>query len=182
MYNNESGNKIIVKLTRDCEAIQIPDGNEMTIEQGHEVCIMQILGGAFTVETEWGYLVRIDGRNADALNQELPEECKALNWENFKSTEETVWAMLKTCYDPEIPVNIVDLGLIYEVVILECNVNVVMTLTAPGCGMSEIICKDIEFKLTQIPNISKVCIDLIFDPPWSQDKMSEMAKFKLGLI
>lgn len=174
--------QLIVKTKRDCEAIQIPDGNRIILEQGHEIYIMQILGGMFTVETEWGYLARIDGKDADALGQDFPQEYEAINWDNFSSIEEMIWAMLKTCYDPEISINIVDLGLIYEIVVNNNIVNVKMTLTAPGCGMGEVICKDVESRLTKIPGIDKVNIELVFDPAWSQDKISETAKFYLGLI
>ena len=182
MTNTTLNTEISVKLIRDCVAIQIPGGNKITLEQGHEVYIMQILGGMFTVETEWGYLARIDGKDADALNQKIPLECNTFNLEDFHSIHDATWAILKTCYDPEISVNIVDLGLIYEIKIDNDRVNIKMTLTAPSCGMGEVICEDIKQKLTQIAAVKEVIIDLVFDPPWSMDNISETAKFHLGLI
>ncbi|MBH1989535.1 MAG: putative Fe-S cluster assembly protein SufT [Myxococcaceae bacterium] len=176
------GGGVNVQLSRDCVGIQIPNGDSMTLEQGHEVYITQVLGGMFTVETEWGYLVRIDGKDADALGQTVPEERQKPNWEQYASLEEAAWAQLRTCYDPEIPVNIVELGLVYELEILGSDLRVQMTLTAPGCGMGEVLKNDIETKLREIPGIETVIIDLTFDPPWSTERMSDAARLQLGMM
>lgn len=176
------GGGLNVQLTRDCKAIQIPNGETMTLEQGHEVYITQILGGMFTVETEWGYLARIDGQDADALGQEIPKERQKPDWSQFASLEDAAWAQLKTCYDPEIPVNIVELGLVYKLELLGNDLRVQMTLTAPGCGMGEVLKTDIETKLIEIPGIESVTIDLTFDPPWSSEMMSDAARLQLGMM
>lgn len=176
------GGGLNVQLTRDCKAIQIPNGETMTLEQGHEVYITQVLGGMFTVETEWGYLVRIDGQDADALDQEIPKERQQPDWSLFPSLEDAAWAQLKTCYDPEIPVNIAELGLVYKLEIQDHHMQVQMTLTAPGCGMGEVLKTDIETKLIEIPGIETVTIDLVFDPAWSSEMMSEAARLQLGMM
>jgi len=176
------GGGLNVQLTRDCKAIQIPNGETMTLEQGHEVYITQVLGGMFTVETEWGYLVRIDGQDADALGQEIPKERQQPDWSLFPSLEDAAWAQLKTCYDPEIPVNIAELGLVYKLEIQDQHMQVQMTLTAPGCGMGEVLKTDIETKLIEIPGIETVTIDLVFDPAWSSEMMSEAARLQLGMM
>ena len=177
------GGGLSVQLKRDCKAIQIPNGESMTLEQGHEVYITQVLGGMFTVETEWGYLVRIDGQDADALGQEIPKERQKPDWSSFGSLEDAAWAQLKTCYDPEIPVNIVELGLIYQLDVQDKkNIRLEMTLTAPGCGMGEVLKSDIETKLLDIPGIESVTIDLVFDPAWASEMMSDAARLQLGMI
>lgn len=176
------GGGLNVQLTRDCKGIQIPNGETMTLEQGHEVYITQILGGMFTVETEWGYLVRIDGRDADALGQEIPKERQKPDWSQFPSLEDAAWSQLRTCYDPEIPVNIVELGLVYKLEIADKDLRVQMTLTAPGCGMGEVLKTDIETKLQDIPGIESVTIDLTFDPAWSSEMMSDAARLQLGMM
>ncbi|MES2503562.1 MAG: putative Fe-S cluster assembly protein SufT [Myxococcota bacterium] len=176
------GGGLSVKLSRDCKAIQIPNGEMMTLEAGHEVYITQVLGGMFTVETEWGYLVRIDGTDADALGQEIPKESQKPDWSKFSNLEEAAWSQLKTCYDPEIPVNIVELGLIYKLELVDSHLQVQMTLTAPGCGMGEVLRTDIETKMMAIPGIETVTIDLVFDPAWSSEMMSDAARLQLGMM
>lgn len=176
------GGGLNVQLTRDCKAIQIPNGETMSLEQGHEVYITQVLGGMFTVETEWGYLVRIDGQDADALGQAIPKERQKPDWSSFPSLEDAAWAQLRTCYDPEIPVNIVELGLVYKLEIQNQDIRVQMTLTAPGCGMGEVLKTDIESKLIDIPGIETVTIDLVFDPAWSSEMMSDAARLQLGMM
>lgn len=180
------GGGLETTLSRDCKAIQIPDGTSVILEQGHHVYITQVLGGMFTVETEFGYLARIDGRDADALGQEIPPERKLVD-NSDKSLDEQIWAQLRTCYDPEIPVNIVELGLIYECKIIplddnENRVDIMMTLTAPGCGMGEILKSDIETKVLDIPGVKSANIDLVFDPPWESSLMSEAARLQLGMM
>jgi len=136
----------------------------------------------FTVETEWGYLVRIDGKDADALGQEVPQERQKPDWSQYKTLEDSAWAQMKTCYDPEIPVNIVDLGLIYKLENKEGHLHVDMTLTAPGCGLGEVLRSDIEARLVDIPGVESVTIDLVFDPPWSAEMMSDAARLQLGVM
>ena len=182
MYGGGQG----VFLTRDCSSVQIPDGILQIIPEGSQVYITQVLGGMFTVETEMGYLARVDGKDADALGQKVPDECLVQFSDDMTLTEK-VWAQLKTCYDPEIPVNIVDLGLIYDCQVVPHaeftnEVLLKMTLTAPGCGMGEVLTNDIEKRILEIPGIGHAQIELVFDPAWSNEMMSEAARLQLGLL
>jgi probable FeS assembly SUF system protein SufT len=180
------GTKVLV--SRDTKAIIIPDGVETTLLQNTEVYIQTILGGMFTVESDYGYLLRIDGKDADALGQTIPKERQEISQEKVlkKGIDACVLAQLKTCYDPEIPVNIVDLGLIYEHEAKEVAGNflirIEMTLTAPGCGMGEILKSDVEKKLKDIAGVSEVLVDLVFDPPWEPSRMTDAAKLELGYL
>ena len=177
-----------VILTRDCEAIEIPAGYKTTLPAGTEVTITQSLGDSFTVVTERGYMVRIAAQDADALGKEVPkvsEEEAAARAD--KPLEERVWEELKTCYDPEIPVNIVDLGLVYNCEVTPLpnggnRVAVTMTLTAPGCGMGDVLKADAERKIAQLPGVKEVRVELVIDPPWNPDMMSEAAKLQLGML
>jgi probable FeS assembly SUF system protein SufT len=180
-----------VNVTRDVVAVVIPDGTESFIKAGAQVFIQQVLGGMFTVQTEEGYLMRIDGKDADAIGQAIPDERREITKEEVKKKGITtcVLEQLKTCYDPEIPVNIVDLGLIYSQEIKPCDDNpqtylvyIEMTLTAPGCGMGEILKSDVEKKICDIPLVRDVIVDLVFDPPWESTKMSDAAKLQLGFL
>lgn len=180
-----------VNVCRDVLSIVIPDGTESMIKEGTQVFIQQVLGGMFTVQTEEGYLMRIDGKDADALGQTIPNERRKITHEEVleKGIDACVLELLKTCYDPEIPVNIVDLGLIYQQDIRECDDNpqeylirIEMTLTAPGCGMGEVLKSDVEKKLRDIPSVRDVMVDLVFDPPWESAKMTEAAKLQLGFL
>lgn len=180
-----------IEVARDVKAIIIPDGTDTVIPKGNFVFIQQVLGGMFTIETEEGYLMRVDGKDADALHQPIPPERRALTKEEVqtKGVEVCVLEQLKTCYDPEIPVNIVDLGLIYAQEIKTCEdnqeeylVRIEMTLTAPGCGMGEVLKSDVEKKVSDIPLVRAVMVDLVFDPPWESAKMSEAAKLQLGFL
>lgn len=173
-----------ITLTRDCDGIVVPSGVPVQLKKDQEVTITQSLGGSYTVHVE-GNLVRIDGVEADALGKEplasVEESLKGL------SLEDSVWAQLKTCFDPEIPVNIVDLGLVYNCHIVPLtdggsNVFVEMTLTAPGCGMGPVIVMDVKQKLKAIPGINAAEVDLVFDPPWDRQMMSEAARLQLGLL
>ena len=177
------GGGLNVKLTRDCKAIQIPGGETTALEQGHEVYITQVLGGMFTVETEWGYLVRIDGQDADALGQEIPSERQKPDWSQFKTLEDAAWSQLKTCYDPEIPVDIWELGLIYEININATNdIKVTMTLTSPSCPVAETLPPDVEKKLAAIDTANSAKIEITFEPPWEKSMMSEVAMLELGMM
>jgi probable FeS assembly SUF system protein SufT len=176
-----------VTVPRDCEAILIPSGTPILIRQGTRVYITQALGGTVTVNVN-GNLARIAGKDLDALGMESqagPAGAEASA--DGSVDEDLVWAQLRTCYDPEIPINIVDLGLIYECDINKLpdekgnSVNVVMTLTAPGCGMGQFLVEDVKAKLEQVPNVTQVNVELTFDPPWNQDMMSEVARLQTGM-
>ena len=173
-------------IERDVTAVIIPIGEVVTLREGTAGFITQALGGSFTVYVE-GNLFRIAGPDADAIGKE-PEPPPAVP-ENATDSdiEEVIWNQLRTCYDPEIPVNIVDLGLIYRCEIKplpdgERSVNVDMTLTAPGCGMGEILVQDAQDKIAVIPTVADVRVELVFDPPWNQAMMSDEARLQTGLM
>lgn len=176
-----------IALTRDVDIITIPDGAAGLLRQGEEVTLHQSLGDNYTVITNYGHMVRIAGSDADALGKE-PRALQTLVTEsNAEAIEKNCWEVMKTVYDPEIPVNIVDLGLVYE-----CRVESVadnlhevyirMTLTAPGCGMGPVIQGDVERGLRALPGVGRVDVEVVLDPPWSRDMMSEVAKLQLGLF
>ena len=173
-----------VELLRDCEAIRIPAGDKVTLEQGCEVLITQTLGGSFTVQAPaYGGLFRIAGKDADALGKKPLEAPGALSGQDV---EEMVWEQLKTCFDPEIPVNIVDLGLVYGLEIAPLpdgtkRVDVKMTLTAPGCGMGGSIAFDAQQKLLGVPGVSVANVEQVWDPPWNPQMISPEGKERLGL-
>src|SRR5438105_136961 len=167
-----------VTLTRDCEGILVPAGTPVTLPAGSQVTITQELGGDFTVVTSWGYMVRIGGEDADALGRE--PVARGADGEAEEFSDEAIWSALRTIYDPEIPVNIVDLGLIYGVESFplpdgERRVEVHMTLTAPGCGMGEVLKQDVERKVGNLPGVDEVNVEVVFDPPWGPNMMSEAA-------
>lgn len=173
-----------IQLLRDCDAIQIPSGHPLILPRGTSVMITQMLGGTFTVATQAG-LARIDEKDADALGLEKSAQ-PVTAIEGPTPTEEAVWNQLKTVFDPEIPVNIVDLGLIYDCQILNeqhgSQVQVKMTLTAPGCGMGPTIAADARAKILAIPGVKTAEVELVWDPPWNQGMISEAGRMKLGLI
>jgi probable FeS assembly SUF system protein SufT len=171
---------------RDCEVVMIPVGDEVTIPAGTVGYITQALGGSFTVFVD-GNLFRVAGVDADAIGKKpvmppsLPEDATEDDVENL------LWDQMKTVYDPEIPVNIVDLGLIYRCEMStnekgERVVDVDMTLTAPGCGMGDILVDDVRSKLGLVPTITKVNVELTFDPPWNHHMMSEVARLETGMF
>lgn len=174
-----------VILKRDCEAIQIPSGYPVSLGEGAEVQITQELGGTFTVITSNGIMATVQGKDADALGKEPPKDIEEIQNANTP-IEDRVWAMLKTCYDPEIPHNIVDLGLIYDCKIshLETGngyrVEIKMTLTAPGCGMGDYLKQDAYGKLMSLPDVKQVIVDMVFDPPWSPEMMSKPLRRQLN--
>lgn len=179
-----SSNDIII-LNRDVDAMLIPSGARIYLQEGTEVMITQSLGGSYTVSI-YGNLARIDEKDADAIGQ---KPSKILTEADLAgaSVEDLIWRQLKTCYDPEIPVNIVDLGLIYECRILELEdktyqVHIVMTLTAPGCGMGPTIAGDVKRKALAVPRVEQAEVEIVFDPPWSYDRMSDVAKLELGML
>jgi len=174
-----------IDLTRDCEAIQIPAGLKTTIPAGTKVVITQNLGGSYTIACDYG-LFRIDEENADALGltRQALEKKQILGGD---VDEKDVWDQLRTVYDPEIPVNIVDLGLVYDCQVTKApetgtRVDVKMTLTAPGCGMGPAIAQDARGKILGISGVDEADVELVWDPPWNQHMISEAGKMKLGLI
>ena len=177
-----------VTLTRDCNALLIPAGVPVVLLRGSKVVITQAMGGSFTVNDQ-GRLLRVAGVDGDALGKEALTAVDAgAGGEAGGSVDlDQVWEQLKTCYDPEIPVNIVDLGLIYKVACDELadgrqQVCVTMTLTAPGCGMGTVLAEDVRQKALAVPHVDAVEVELVTDPPWDQGMMSDAAKLKLGLL
>ena len=173
-------------LTRDVKAVIIPAGEELLLREGTAGFITQALGGSFTIYVE-GNLFRVAGADVDALGKEAVPPPEIPKNASDADIEAVIWQQLKTCYDPEIPVNIVDLGLIYrcEVAPLgngERSVSVDMTLTAPGCGMGEILVQDAQEKIAVIPTVVDVVVQLVFDPPWNQTMMSDKARLQTGLM
>ena len=175
-----------VTLSRDVRAIIIPAGEALNLREGTTGFITQALGGSFTIYVE-GNLFRVAGADADALGKEPTPPPDVPDNPSDADIEAVVWEQLKTCYDPEIPVNIVDLGLIYSAEITalgngERTVQVEMTLTAPGCGMGDVLVADARDKIAAIPTISSVHVELVFDPPWNQSMMSDEARLQVGLM
>ena len=172
-------------VARDVEAREIPSGTPITLHAGDPVIITQTLGGSFTVMTPVGFLARIDGKDADAIGEEVAVVDAAAN--EGKSAEDLAWDQLRTCFDPEIPVNIVDLGLVYGCALSPLpdggqKIDVKFTLTAPGCGMGDVLREDIKGKLLTIPDIKEADVQVVFDPPWSLQMMSDAAKLQLGMM
>lgn len=174
----------LIELKRDCEATEIPYGGMQLLPSGTKVRIMQSLGGSYTVVTERGFMMRIEANNVDALG--LTPDVKAAAEAPAQFSEKLVWDQLKTVYDPEIPVNIVDLGLIYSCQVIPAEgggqkIDIKMAMTAPGCGMGDVLRADIERKLSQLPEVKEVQAEIVFDPPWNPSRMSDAAKLQLGL-
>ena len=173
-------------LSRDVTAVIIPAGEELTLREGTSGFITQALGGSFTVYVE-GNLFRVSGANADALGKEPVPPPKIPENATDDDIEAVIWDQLKTCFDPEIPVDIVNLGLIYRCEIKalgngERSVSVDMTLTAPGCGMGDVLVADAREKIAIIPTINDVDVELVFDPPWNVSMMSDEARLQTGLM
>lgn len=173
-------------LKRDVKAIVVPAGMEIDLQKDALVYLTQAMGGSFTIYHE-GNLFRIAGIDADALGKEPIEPPVLPKDATDQELEEIVWDQIRTVYDPEIPVNIVDLGLIYQCKVNRNNedereVTVHMTLTAPGCGMGEILVEDVREKVSIIPTVTKTEVELTFDPPWNQEMMTEAARLELGLM
>jgi len=176
-----------VTLTRDVEAAVIPVGERVTLQKGQQAQITQSLGGSYTVIVN-GNMFRIEGKDADALGLEVaakPASTGApISQENL---EKEIWNQLRSCYDPEIPVNIVNLGLIYDCHLTPLatggyRVDVKMTLTAPGCGMGPVLAQDVQNKVLSLEGVDDVAVELVWDPPWNQAMMTEEAKLQLGLL
>lgn len=175
-----------VQFERDCPAVLVPQGESVTLPAGTYGYITQALGGSYTVFVE-GNLFRIAGKDADAIGKEPVEALSLPDNASDDEVEAMVWQQLRTCFDPEIPFNIVDLGLVYEAKLGhrddgKRDVEVKMTLTAPGCGMGEILVDDVRSKLEMIPTIAEADVELVFDPPWGRHMMSEAAKLETGML
>jgi probable FeS assembly SUF system protein SufT len=173
-------------LRRDVSAVIIPAGETVTLREGTHGFITQALGGSFTVYVE-GNLFRIAGADADALGKEVVPPPAVPENATDKDIEAVVWQQLRTCYDPEIPINIVDLGLVYRLEVTSLpdgqrSVEVDMTLTAPGCGMGDILVQDAQEKIGLIPTVGEVKVQLVFDPPWNASMMSEEARLQTGML
>jgi len=174
----------IIMLRRDTPALMVPSGAQIILHQGTEVTITQALGSSYTVNV-FGNLARIDAKDADALGLKAKSPLEDLP--SDASLEDKCMTMLKTVYDPEIPVNIVDLGLIYNCEVKEREdgtfyVWIDMTLTAPGCGMGPVIADDAKTRVLTIPEVSDVHVEIVFDPPWDQSMMSDAARLQLGML
>lgn len=174
-----------ITLSRDCDAIEIPSGIPQKLPAGSFVRIMQNLGSSFTVTSDRGYMYRIDAKDADAMGLTRVPAAPAAEAEPEPFSETMVWAQLKTIFDPEIPVNISDLGLIYACVISPLDeggkkIDIKMSMTAPGCGMGNVLKADVENKLGKLPEVKEVHVEIVFDPPWTPGRMSEAAKLQLG--
>ena len=175
-----------VFLTRDVNIVTIPDGNVGILSKGQIVTIHQALGDNYTVVTDHGHMVRIAGVDADALGKEPHTLHTLVSETDAAAVEKNCWEVMRTVYDPEIPVNIVDLGLVYHCHVTPANeglndVHVMMTLTAPGCGMGPVIQSDVEKCIRALPGVDHVNVEVVLDPPWSRDMMSEVAQLQLGL-
>jgi probable FeS assembly SUF system protein SufT len=183
MYSRE--NEPIV-VQRPVKAVAIPAGQEVTLHLGSVGYITQALGGSFTVYID-GNLFRIAGNDADAIGKEMSKPPEVPPGASEEDIKHVVWKQLKTCYDPEIPVNIVDLGLVYECEVRNNGddsrtVDIKMTLTAPGCGMGEVLVQDVRDKVQSVPTVTAANVELVFDPPWNQSMMSEEARLQTGMM
>jgi len=179
-----------VTLNREVEATLIPSGEKVNVEAGTHVMITQSLGGTFTVSTDRGMLLSIKGQDADALGKK-PEDAGGLTASDLASqpVDKLVWKQLRTCFNPEIPHNIVDLGLIYDCKITpfagsetDKQVDIKMTLTAPGCGMGDWLAQDVQNKVLQVPTVKRVNVAIVFDPPWDRTKISDALRREMNLL
>ncbi|HUH91241.1 MAG TPA: putative Fe-S cluster assembly protein SufT [Lysobacter sp.] len=183
-----SRNSEPVRFERDCPAVLVPQGDEVNLPAGTAGYITQALGGSYTVFVD-GNLFRIAGQDADAIGKEPAEPLELPEGADDEVVEQMVWKQLRTCFDPEIPINVVDLGLVYEAKVLphpeqagQRLVEVKMTLTAPGCGMGEILVSDVSDKLKLIPTVIDTDVELVFEPPWNRHMMSEAARLETGMF
>ena len=175
-----------VRFERDCAVVLVPQGDEVTLPAGSIGYITQALGGSYTVFVE-GNLFRVAGADADAIGKEPLQPLELSAGATDEDVEQLVWKQLRTCFDPEIPINVVDLGLVYEASVHkredgQREVEVKMTLTAPGCGMGEILVDDVRSKLELIPTVVEADVELVFDPPWNRSMMSEAARLETGML
>ena len=181
MKNND-----FIEVLEDCSAHLIPSGDAIKLKKGTRAKITQSLGGDFTLYVN-GNLVKLSGKDGDAIGKEVVNQTEKNKINNGEYSEELVWEQLRTCFDPEIPVNIVDLGLIYDLSKDGTKkdgytLNIKMTLTAPGCGMGPTIAQDVENKVMSLPGVNIVLVEIVWDPVWDRSMMSEDAKLKLGMF
>ncbi len=183
--------RAVVSTLRDVEVMQVPSGFRATLPQGTPLVVQQTLGGQFTAMTATGGLVRVDGKDADALGADYVEEARRFEAERAAAStgafdEEKVWDALRQVYDPEIPASIVELGLVYFVGAAPVEgghrVVVRMTLTAPGCGIGPVLIEDVRRQVLAVPGVKDADVELVFDPPWDPSRMSEAAKLQLGMM
>jgi probable FeS assembly SUF system protein SufT len=176
-----------VTLSRDVIGVLIPQGTKVELPEGAVGVITQALGGSYTVQVQ-GHLFRLDGQDADAIGKPKPAQLELPENPTDKEIEQAVWGQLKTVYDPEIPIDIVNLGLVYDCHVLpgaseeQRKASIRMTLTAPGCGMGDILVADVKTKVASVPKIAEVEVELTFDPPWTRDMMSEEAQLTAGFM
>ena len=175
-----------IKFERDCEVVLIPQGDNLSLPAGTVGYITQALGGSFTVFVE-GNLFRVAGENADAIGKPAPKQLELADTEDDDAVEKLVWSQLRTCFDPEIPINVVELGLIYDCQIERLadgqrKVNIQMTLTAPACGMGDILVEDVRSKVERVPTVLEADVDLVFEPPWGRHIISELALLETGMM
>lgn len=177
-----------VTFSRNAEAIMIPSGERVLVPQGAHATITQSLGGSYTLITDRGLMVRISGREVEAIGKTPTDLPQVAHGElTREKLEELVWDQLRTCYDPEIPVNIVDLGLVYLCELHPADagqhdVKIKMTLTAPGCGMGPVLANDVKMKLESLPGVRNADVEVVFDPVWDRSMMSDAAKLQLGMM
>ena len=177
-----------VTFSRNADAVMIPSGERVLVPNGSRATITQSLGGSYTLITDRGLMIRVSGREVEAIGktpQNVPEVA-AGEEVTVEKLEQMVWDQLKTCFDPEIPVNIVDLGLVYQCELEEVDggqydVKIKMTLTAPGCGMGPVLANDVKTKLESLPGVKQADVEVVFDPVWDRSMMSEAAKLQLGM-
>ena len=177
-------NSEFIEVLRECDGYLIPSGDKIKLKKGTKVKITQSLGGDFTLYVN-GNLVKINGTDADAIGQEIEQLNNKVETKSFDKKH--IWEVLKTCYDPEIPVNIVDLGLVYDLKSLKkdsgkYDINIKMTLTAPGCGMGPVIAQDVESKVLGLSFVEDVLVEVVWEPLWNQNMMTEEARLKLGML
>jgi len=175
-----------VELNRDCLAATVPTGQQVVLPSGCAVDVVQSLGGSFTV-LHYGRMFRIDGEDADALGKEPPPPPELETDATDDEALALVMDLLRTCFDPEIPINIVDLGLVYRCEVFTIKpdsrrVEIDMTLTAPGCGMGDVLAVDIQNKLLRVPTVDDVDVEIVFDPPWHHGMMTETARLQTGVF
>lgn len=177
-----------ITFSRNAEAVMIPSGEKVFVPKGAQATITQALGGSYTLITDRGLMVRISGKEVEAIGKS-PQHVAEVKPEDLtpEKLEEMVWDALKTCYDPEIPVNIVDLGLVYLCDLTDAgdgrkDVHIKMTLTAPGCGMGPVLASDVKSKIEALPGIRNAEVEVVFDPVWDRSMMSEAARLQLGMM
>ena len=180
---------LLTPLARDCEVTMIPSGERVMMPAGTEVRVLQTLGGNVTVQGDYGQLMRIDEKDSDALGADYvaqnPKAEPQAPAAEGTFDEERVWEQLRTVYDPEIPVNIVELGLVYELKTEPVpegghKVGVKMTVTAPGCGMGPVLVEDVRRKVSGIPGVKQADVELVWEPQWDQSRMTDVARLQLG--